>query len=83
MGLTIQSVREIKSLTGALGIEIGVIATPSSAAQATADVLVDAGIKAILNFSPIQVRETENCLVENVDITVNLDNLAYHLNKTI
>jgi redox-sensing transcriptional repressor len=80
-GVIIESVTKMKSLTQDLGIELGVITTPSSQAQNVADMLVDAGIKAILNFSPIQVRKAENCLVENVDLTVNLDNLAYHLAK--
>lgn len=80
-GLIIQSITEIESLTQELGIEIGVIATPASQAQNVADTLVDSGIRAILNFSPIQVRKSESCLVQNVDITVNLDNLAYHLGK--
>jgi redox-sensing transcriptional repressor len=43
--------------------------------------LINAGIKAILNFSPVQVRQPEGCLVENVDFTVKIDDLAYHLSK--
>jgi len=80
-GLIIQPVDQIEPLTIALGIEVGVVATRSSQAQAMTERFVDAGIKAVLNFSPIQVRQPENCLVENVDFTVNLDNLAYHLGK--
>ncbi|MFH0843933.1 MAG: redox-sensing transcriptional repressor Rex [Pseudomonadota bacterium] len=81
--LIIQPMSEIKKVAGALKIEIGVITTPSSQAQAVADMLVDAGIRSILNFSPIQVRppKGKGCLVENVDFTVKLDNLAYHLSK--
>jgi redox-sensing transcriptional repressor len=80
-GLIIQPIANIKQLTHELGIELGVITTPSSQAQGVADILVDAGIRAILNFSPIQVRMPKGCLVQNVDFTVRLDNLAYHLNK--
>jgi len=80
-GLIIQPVDQIEPLTIALGIEVGVVATRSSQAQAMTERFVDAGIKAVLNFSPIQVRQPENCLVENVDFTVHLDNLAYHLGK--
>lgn len=61
------------------GIEIGVIATPANRAQAVAQSLIDAGVKAILNFAPIQLQVTEGMAVENVDFTVKLDNLAYHL----
>ena len=81
-GLVIQPVTYIKRSTQELGIEIAVITTPSSQAQKVADLIVDAGIKAILNFAPIQVRKTKQCLVQNVDFTVNLDHLAYHLKKT-
>ena len=80
-GLVIQPVIKIKELTQELGIEIGVITTLPSRAQGVADMLIEAGIKAILNFSPIQVRKPECCLVQNVDFTVNLDNLAFYLNK--
>jgi redox-sensing transcriptional repressor len=79
--LIIQPDTKIKQLTQELGIEIGVITTPSSQAQKVADMLMDAGIRAILNFAPIQVSKSEHCLVQNVDFTVSLDNLAYHLKK--
>ena len=61
------------------GIEIGVIATPSAMAQSVAQRLIDAGVKAILNFAPTQLQVVEGMSVENVDFTVKLDNLAYHL----
>jgi len=80
-GLIIQSVQNIKPLTQELGIELGVITTQPAQAQAAADMLINAGIKAILNFSPVQVRQPEGCLVENVDFTVKIDDLAYHLSK--
>ena len=79
--LVIEPIEKLKSLTKELDIEVGVIATPPSVAQAVADLFVVAEIKAILNFSPIQVRKPKSCLLENVDFTVNLDNLAYHLDK--
>jgi redox-sensing transcriptional repressor len=60
-------------------IEIGVIATPANKAQAVAQSLIEAGVKAILNFAPTQLQVTEGMAVENVDFTVKLDNLAYHL----
>ena len=80
-GLVIQPLKKIPSLVGELEVEFGVIATQPGQAQTVADMLIAAGIKAILNCSPIQIRQQESCLVENVDFTVNLDNLAYHLGK--
>jgi redox-sensing transcriptional repressor len=81
-GLIIQPVAKITQLTQELGIQIGIIATPPSQAQGVANMFFESGVRAILNFSPVQVRKPERCLVENVDFTVNLDNLAYRLSRT-
>jgi len=56
-----------------------VIATPASKAQSAAYRFISAGVKALLNFAPIQLQVPEGMAVENVDFTVKLDNLAYHL----
>ena len=82
-GLIVQPMSEIRETVSGLGIEIGVITTSPSQAQYAADMLIGAGIKSILNFSPIQVRQPDCCTVENVDFTVKLDNLAYHLSYGI
>ncbi len=82
-GLTIQSIEKLNTLKQDLGIAVGVIATQPSQAQTAADMLIGAGIKAILNFSPVQLRQPEGCLLENVDFSVKLDDLAYHLSKVV
>ena len=81
-GLIIEPPSKIGPLTPALDIEVGLIATQPSEAEGVAKLLVKAGIKAILNFTPIQLRKRKSCLVENVDFTVSLDNLAYRLNRS-
>ena len=81
IGLVIQPLSRIKPLTKDLRIEIGVITTASFEAQRVADLFFEAGIMAILNFSPIHLRKPECCLVQNVDFTLNLDQLAYQLNR--
>jgi redox-sensing transcriptional repressor len=78
-GQMIHSIDELDTIIKEKIIEIGVIATPAVQAQATARRLIDAGIKAILNFAPLQIQMPEGFIVENVDFTVKLDNLAYHL----
>ena len=82
MGLVIQPVSRIKDVVPELRLEIGVITTPASEAQQIADLFFESGIMAVLNFSPIQLRKPDCCLVENVDFTLNLDHLAYHLHKS-
>ena len=43
--------------------------------------LIDAGIRAILNFTATHVRAPDCCIVENVDLSLKLENLAYHMAK--
>lgn len=81
--LVIQPLSMLRPLAKSLEIEVGLIAAPPSEAQNIADLLVEAGIKAILNFSPFQLRQPDNILVENVDFTVSLDNLAYFLKERL
>lgn len=78
-GLIIEPISKIMETVKALHIEIGLITTPAFEAQRMANLLMDAGVKAVLNFAPIQVRAPEGCIVENVDLTVTLEDLAYHL----
>ncbi len=81
-GVKIQPASKIVQVCQVEGVHIGVIAVPASQAQGVADKLFEAGVKAILNFSPFQVRKPECCQVENVDFTVSLDNLAYFLGQS-
>ncbi len=78
-GQIIHHLDELEQVVKEKGIEIGVIATPAGKAQMVANRLINAGIRAILNFAPTQLQVPEGLGVENVDFTVKLDNLAYHL----
>ncbi|MGF7186469.1 redox-sensing transcriptional repressor [Desulfitispora alkaliphila] len=61
-------------------VDIGVIAVPSKYAQETADVLVEAGIKAILNFAPKALVDVPNTVeLRNVDLAVNLEILTFNM----
>lgn len=80
-GLTIKSYDEIEKTVQTLGVEIGIIASRPSEAQRAANLLMGAGVKAILNFAPTHIRTPNCCIVENVDFSVKLENLVYHLEK--
>jgi redox-sensing transcriptional repressor len=63
-------------------IEIGIITTPPSEAQSVANLLVEAGIRGILNFAPTQIKVPEGYIVKDVFFTSILDNLAYLLSNS-
>lgn len=59
--------------------EIGIITVPAEAAQAVADVLVEAGIRGILNFAPTVLRLPSEVRLTNVDLSIQLEQLAYQI----
>lgn len=78
-GLVVQHIDALPEVKLKTNMEIGVISTPATRAQDVANRLVAADVRAILNFAPIHIQAPKGYSVENVDFTVKLDNLAYHL----
>lgn len=60
-------------------IDIAIIAVPSRYAQDIADLLVNSGIKGILNFAPVSLSIPDNVQVRNVDLAVNLEILSFNI----
>ena len=77
-GLTVAPMSKLASLVRQLGVAIAVIATPGEAAQEVADALVAAGITSILNFAPAVVSVPDDVAVRKVDLSIELQILAYH-----
>ena len=80
-GLTIQAASSIATVVKELGIEIGLITTPPHEAQRVAHLLQEGGVRAILNFTTIQIRTRKQCIIENADLSVKFENLVYHLEQ--
>ncbi|MCG6918662.1 MAG: redox-sensing transcriptional repressor Rex [Deltaproteobacteria bacterium] len=81
-GLVIEHVDRFEELVKERNVEMGIIAVPPESAQSVANQLILAGINGILNFSPVQIQVPDCCRVENVDFSIKLDNLAYHISST-
>jgi redox-sensing transcriptional repressor len=60
-------------------IDLSIIAVPRDAAQQTADALVKAGVKGILNFSPCYITVPKRVKVITVDIAMDLARLPYYM----
>jgi redox-sensing transcriptional repressor len=63
-------------------IKIAILCVPDIAAQQMLDVLIGAGIKGVLNFAPLQLKTTEECVVSDVNLEVELENLIYFVNAS-
>jgi redox-sensing transcriptional repressor len=78
-GFTIRPSSELAAVVRDSGAEIGVLAVPAEAAQENYDALADAGIKGVLNFAPVRVKRRPGVPLKNVDLRINLEELAFFL----
>jgi redox-sensing transcriptional repressor len=78
-GLTIQSMDRLRSVLTTKNIRMAIIAVPAQGAQDVADALVDAGILAILNYSPITVQVPPPVKLRQIDPIVALQSMTYYL----
>lgn len=60
-------------------IKIAVLTVPAAVAQETADQLVKAGIKAILNYAPISINVPKDVRVQYIDPVTHLQRMTYYL----
>lgn len=78
-GVRIYDIRELREVACREGITIAVIAVPAASAQQVVGTVVDAGIKAVLNFSPGALRVPSDVKLKSVDLTVSLESLSFYL----
>jgi redox-sensing transcriptional repressor len=62
-------------------IDVAVIAVPAQFAQMVLDAVVQAGIKAVLNFAPTPLKLQREVKIKTVDLTISLEGLSYFLAK--
>jgi redox-sensing transcriptional repressor len=60
-------------------VKVAMLATPIDEAQAIADILVRAGIEAILNYAPIVLLVPEGVRVQDIDPVIHLQRMVYYL----
>ncbi|HZR54555.1 MAG TPA: redox-sensing transcriptional repressor Rex [Streptosporangiaceae bacterium] len=79
--LTVQHVDELEAVVARHKVAIGVIATPATSAQAVCDRLVSAGVTGVLNFAPLVLKVPEGVEVRKVELSVELQILAFHAQR--
>ncbi len=77
MGVPVYDVKEMGRYVRGHGVRMAIIAVPESAGQKVADVLVAAGVQAILNFSPAVLSVPDDVVVNHVDLAAELGSLSF------
>jgi len=81
-GLTVQDVANVESELQQRPVDMAVLVTPAEAAQSVTDRLVKLGVKAILNFAPLQLSVPDDVVVKTVNLALELETLSYALTNS-
>jgi redox-sensing transcriptional repressor len=82
-GLEVSDFTELEDIVAEHGVAIGVIATPAHAAQDVCDRMVAAGVRSVLNFAPAVLTVPPEVDVRKVDLSTELQILAYHAHQRL
>lgn len=78
-GLTVQPLSELAQTVKAHSVKIAMIAVPAEHAQSVANMLVEAGVQAILNYAPININVPDHVMVQYIDPVVHLQHMTFYL----
>jgi redox-sensing transcriptional repressor len=80
-GHSVLDVEQMEQVVARHRVSIGVIATPAGTAQAVCDRLVATGVTSILNFAPVVLNVPSGVDVRKVDLSIELQILAFHAQR--
>jgi redox-sensing transcriptional repressor len=78
-GVRIFEIGEFRKMVKREAVDIAVVAVPADSAQNVVNTAVQAGIRAILNFSPGSLKVPPGVKLKNVDLTVSMESLSFFL----
>lgn len=80
-GIPVFQIDQLQQKVAELSISIGIITVPVDKAAETAEHLVQAGIKGILNFSSKPLNLPNHVYLEEYDVITSLEKVAYHTKR--
>ena len=75
----IQATSEMVEAIQKAGVQVAMLSVPAATAQEITDMLVKAGVRAILNYAPISLNVPENVRVQHIDPATHLQRMTYYL----
>jgi len=78
-GFVIHDIANLPSMVQKANIQVAMLAVPASQAQVVTDILVKSGIRAILNYAPINLNVPKGVYVQYTDPVVHLQRMSFYL----
>lgn len=81
-GLVVEPIESLRKVLALRKVRLAILAVPAEAAQRVTDLLVASGIRGILNFAPVTLTVPPHVNLVGVDLSIQLENLAYKVQRT-
>jgi len=72
-------IQNMQTIIQDAGVKVAMLAVPAKVAQDVTDLLVKSGVKAILNYAPIQINTPDDVRVQYIDPATHLQKMSYYL----
>jgi len=83
-GLVVRGLDLLPSVIPERQVDMAMLTVPAVAAESVLEMVVQAGVRAVLNFAPIHLSVRPGCKVKTVDLSISLESLSYFLaNPTV
>lgn len=81
-GLTVRPTSELPGYLRERNVDIGIVAVPAHAAREIIDMLVQGGVRSILNYAPVVMQVPDTVQVKNIDPVLALQSMTFYLKST-
>ena len=81
-GVSVQPMAALADTVQARNINIAIVAVPSAHTQTVIDQLVECGVRAILNYAPINAQVPPGVRVRSIDPVLALQSMTYYLTES-
>jgi redox-sensing transcriptional repressor len=76
---TINNISELVPMIRSAGVQVAMLSVPMDQAQSVTNLLVEAGIRSILNYAPINIVVPNHVHVQYIDPVLHLQRMTYYL----
>jgi redox-sensing transcriptional repressor len=80
-GITCFPIEKAKEVIAKEGIRIGILTVPADQAEETVNLMVEAGIKGILNYTPSPVEVPDDVYLEEYNMISSIEKVAFYVKE--
>lgn len=80
-GVEVMPASRISEVVRQYGIQIGIVAVPATEAQEVTELLIEGGVRAILNYAPVTLKVPDNVWIREIDPISAMQSMTYYLER--